>query len=239
MGMFDFFMSPEKRMARHVRRLTNRDAQPEDRQASAEWLASEGSPRAILGLLSRFDMKLDHDIKNSTEIEAMISLVLSLRKDAVEPLKVWLRQCKAVTQPLEILVQLEGERVAIESCYDILARERESGNDFKPAKKRAVLLWLAERRAEDIVEHAAPFLQDFDEGVRYAAAEAIAAAGDDAGRLPMLEALADPDEESNRFRARICDVFIQRSWTVTERAQDLPEILPTGYQIRGERIARA
>lgn len=239
MGMFDFLMSPEKRLARHIRRLTNRDAQPEDRQASAEWLAGQGTPQAILGLLSRFDMKLDHDLKNTTEIEGMIALVVSLGSDAVEPLKAWLRQCKAVTQPLEILVRLEGERSGIEACYDILRREREAGNDFKPAKKRAVLIWLAERRVDDIVEHAAPFLTDFDEGVRYAAAEAIAASADDGGRLPLLQALAEPDEESNRFRARICDVFIQRGWSVAEQAETLPELLPSSYKVRGERLVRA
>ena len=38
MGLFDFFLSDEKKIAKHQRRLTNRDSQPEDREASARWL---------------------------------------------------------------------------------------------------------------------------------------------------------------------------------------------------------
>lgn len=239
MGMFDIFLSPEKRIARHIRRLTNRDSQPEDRQASAEWLANHGTPQAVLGLLSRFDMQLDHDLKNLSEREIIRDLVIGLGDQAVEPLKAWLPQCKAVIQPLELLVVLKGERAAVQACFEILRREHEQGNDFKPAKKKAVLIWLAEHPTTDLVEHVVPFLEDFDEGVRYAAAEALGASGNDAGREPLLAALANPSEESNRFRARICDVFIQRGWSVQERADALPDLLPTGYAVRGERIVRA
>ena len=67
MGLFDFMLSPEKKIAKHVRRLTNRDAQPEDREGSAAWLAQHGTPQAILGLLSRFDMQLEHHLKDRSE----------------------------------------------------------------------------------------------------------------------------------------------------------------------------
>jgi len=238
MGMFDFLMSPEKRIARHIRRLTNRDAQPEDRQASAEWLANHGTPQAILGLLARFDMQLDHDLKNQTERDAVASLVIGLGDAAVEPLKTWVRQCKSVTFPLDLLVRLRGEKAAVQACVDVLEYERERGNDFKPEKKKATLIWLTDHADAALVEHVVPLLGDFDEGVRYAAAEALAATGSDTAREPLLAALVNPDEESNRFKARICDIFTQRVWSVTEQVAALPDALPAGYHVSGDRIAR-
>lgn len=238
MGMLDFMMSPEKRIARHIRRLTNRDSQPEDRQSSAEWLAKQGSPQAILGLISRFDLQLDHDIKNHTEREIVADLVVGLGDRSIEPLQVWIRQCKSVTFPLDLLVRLRGSSAAVQACLGVLQIERERGNDFKPEKKKASLIWLTDHPSDAIIEHVVPFLHDFDEGVRYAAAEALASTGSEAARAPLLQALSNPEEESNRFRGRICDIFTQRVWSVAERASDLPGRLPPGYLVRGERIAR-
>ncbi len=44
MGLFDFFLSDEKKLAKHIRCLTHVDSQPEDREASAHWLAELGTP---------------------------------------------------------------------------------------------------------------------------------------------------------------------------------------------------
>jgi hypothetical protein len=48
-------------------------------------------------------------------------------------------------------------------------------NELKPERKHRLLIALAERRDARIIDAAAPFLADFDEGVRNAAVEAIAA----------------------------------------------------------------
>lgn len=238
MGMLDFMLSPEKRIARHVRRLTNRDAQPEDRQASAEWLAKQATPQAILGLLSRFDMQLDHDLKNQSEREVVADLVLGLGEKAVVPLQAWIKQCKSVTFPLDLLVRLRGSAEGVQACLGVLAHERERGNDFKPEKKKAALIWLTDHPSPAAVDAIAAFLDDFDEGVRYAAAEALAASGAADARAPLLAALANPGEESNRFKGRICDVFVERVWSVADAPSDLGGRLPPGYLISGERIAR-
>ena len=43
MGLFDRFFGDDAKIARHIRRLTNRDSQPEDRDSSAKWLAERGT----------------------------------------------------------------------------------------------------------------------------------------------------------------------------------------------------
>lgn len=239
MGMFDFMLSPEKKIAKHTRRLTNRDAQPEDRESSAQWLANEGSPQALLGLLARFDLKLEHDIKNHSEVDFTYQLCVGLGDRMIEPTMVWLRQCKAVARPLALIEELQGEEAAIEAAYEVLEIERTQGNAFNPHKKKAVLIWLAERRHAKVIEHVAPFLADFDEGVRYAGVEAVIAQQDDAAREPLLAVLTNAEEESNRLRIRVCEVFSQRRWPVGEAETALAQSLPEGWSVRNGRIARS
>lgn len=239
MAMFDFLLSPQKKIAKHTRRLTNRDAQEEDRDASAQFLANEGSPPAIMGLLSRFDMALEQSLKDQSEKDVVYSLLLGLGDAAVEPVEAWLRQCRSIARPLALLGELRGEEAAILAAYGILEHEREHGNDFKPDKKKAVLIWLAERRDERAIEMAEPFLDDFDEGVRYAATEVVAAQRDEAGREPLLAVLTNAEEESNRLRSRVSEIFAQFGWSVAEAAEILATTLPDGFALRGDRIVKA
>lgn len=238
MGLFDFMLSPEKKIAKNVRRLTNRDSQPEDREASANWLADEGSPQAIMGLLSRFDMKLDHQLKDQGEKEHVFDLLHGLGEKSVEPARAWLRQCRAVARPLALLGHIRGEEAAIEAAFEILAIEAEHGNDFKPQKKKAVLIWLAERRHDGAVEAARPFLDDFDEGVRYAAAEVLIGQNDPETAADLVGMLTNPEEDSNRLKVRVCEVLMQRRWPVGDAAEELVQALPDGFTVRDGRIVR-
>ena len=48
--------------------MSDRDAQPEDRENSARFLAEDGSAKALMGLLTRFDMTITGQSKDRTEI---------------------------------------------------------------------------------------------------------------------------------------------------------------------------
>jgi hypothetical protein len=234
MGMFDFLLSEAKKIKKNQRRLINRDAQPEDREISAQWLANNGSPNALLALLSRFDMTLDHQLKNQGEIEYIYSLAAHKGTAIVEPLQAWLRRCRQVGTPLRLYEEMAGHEPAVEMVYELLEKEL-AREDFKAIKKKKLLVWLAEVRHEGAIAAAAPFLEDFDEGVRYAAAEVIITQKDDAGRLPMLRALANPEEESNRVKVRVAEVFASRRWPVDD-VEGVAERLPDGYAVRDGRI---
>ena len=57
MGWLDWFTGGEDaQVDRHVKRIKNLNAQAEDRVASAHWLASNGSERAVYGLLGRYSV---------------------------------------------------------------------------------------------------------------------------------------------------------------------------------------
>lgn len=237
MGLFDFFLSEEKKILRHTRRVTNRDAQPEDREASVVWLAKNGSPSAIAGLLSRFDINLDHQLKDSGEKDVLYQVLLELGPEVVErPLRSWLKRCKQFALPLRLMSDLQGEEEALEVALQLLAIEAER-DDFKPDKKHGLLVWLADRRDPRLVEAATPFLTDFDESVRYAAVEVLLAQTDDAGAAPLVEILRSDREESNRLRVRVVDGLVRRGWSVAQHGLEADR-LPEGFSLRDGRVLR-
>lgn len=237
MGIFDMFLSEEKRIQKQQRTLTNRDAQAEDREAAARWLAENGSPKAIVALLTRFDMKLENQLKDSGERDLVYALCADLGEALERPLGRHMKKCQSIALPIRLMEEQQGEEATIQAVFALLQREYEK-DDFKPRRKTDLLVWLAKRRHEGATEAAAPFLKDFDENVRYAAVEVIAAQ-DDPGASALLEpVLANPDEEANRLKVRIAELFQQRGWTVQD-VEGFGAGLPPSFALTPEGRVRA
>jgi len=234
MSFFDFFLSEEKKITKNRHRLTSRDSQAEDREAAARWLADNGSPKAYMALLSRFDMKLEHQLNDKAEKEFTYSLVVSLGDGMIRPLRSWLKRCKLVGVPLQAYQELTDTETAIELLYKLLAAELER-DDFKPVKKHALLVWLAEHKHPGALQAAAPFLDDFDENVRCAATEVLITQNDPAAAAILEKRLTNEDEDSNRLRHRVAEIFAARGWPVSDE-QAVGEVLPDGYSVSGGRI---
>jgi hypothetical protein len=232
MGIFDFFMNEEQRIQRAQRKLTNRDVQAEERDAAARWLVDQGSPKAILALLTRFDMSLENQLKDKAEKDTVYALVSKMGEAVHRPLDRHLEKCRQVAIPLRLMVELRGEEATIAKVFDILHLERQK-DDFKAQKKVDLLVWLAERRHAGAIEAVTPLLEDFDEGVRYAAAEVIIAQQEESGRTPLEKVLTNPQEDSNRLRMRLADVFSTRRWPLDPAGA---AHLPSGFSLREGRV---
>lgn len=215
MGFFDVFLSEEKRIQKQQRTLTNRDSQPEDRDNAARWLADNGSPKAVVGLLTRFDMKLENQLKDAAERDFVYSLVVGLGEAVDRPLNRHLERCQTLAHPLRLMVELKGEDATITKVVDLLDREFKK-DDFKPRRKTDLLVWLAQHVHDGAVEAATPFLKDFDENVRYAAIEVIAAQSDPNTAALLEPVLTNPEEDANRVKVRIAEIFQQRGLTVAD-----------------------
>lgn len=234
MGLFDFWMSDDQKIAKQQRTLTDKNAQPEDRDKAARWLLEHGGPKALVALLTRFDMSLENQLKDATEKEFVYGLCAAVGEAIHRPLERHVEKCRHVAKPLELYVQLRGENAAIERVFEVLDVER-SKDDFKPEKKLDLLVWLAERRHPKAVETCTHHLADFHEDVRYAAAEVIAnQAESDAARAALARVLTNPQEDSNRLRIRVAGLFAARRW---ELAEGTP--LPPGYGWREGRVVAA
>jgi hypothetical protein len=232
MGLLDYFTT-EGKIKRHASRVANRDSQPEDRDASIRWLSDEGSPKAIVGLLGRFEMTFSQGLKDAAEKEWVFQLLLAKGDDLEEPLRHHLRSCKQFHPPLRLLEQLRGADAATAAAFELLDGER-NRSTFYPEKKKNLLVWLAERKHPEAVQRGTDFLGDFDEEVRYAALELIANQGTDSGAAPLLAALTRPGEDSNRLKHRICEVFAQRGWSVA--GADLSGKLPIAFAVQDDHI---
>ncbi len=234
MGLFDFITGgSEGQLKRHTKRAKNLNAQAEDREASLHWLAEDGSEQAIFGLLGRFNVTYEHQMKDLNEKQLVFELLEGLGDTVCGPIKVWARTAPQFARPLQLVQQFEGEEETVAFLLDLLAGENDP---FKPEKKRQILIRLAEYTDDRIVPAIEPCLRDFDEGIRYAAAEAALAQPDESVRLSLAECIADDKEESNRLRVRIAEAFHQRGWSLGDHADAVSSFPPHGWQVEDGRL---
>jgi hypothetical protein len=234
MGFLDvIFGSPAKQLERQCKRAQNINAQPEDREAAALYLAEDGSEQAIYGLLGRFDVRIENAMKDRNEKAFVFELLQALGQPALEPAVIFAKRCKNIANPLRLIEALGGTGPLLDTALGMLDEEFDK-EDYKPDRKRHLLVLLADQRDERIAPSAARFLEDFDEGVRYAAAQAVIAQESELGRPELIAALANPDEESNRLRVRIAEVVAARRWSIDEHLEDLAAAPPNGFQVKGK-----
>ncbi len=234
MGFMDMFLSDDKKIRNRQRTLTNRDSQSEDREIAARWLADKGTGKALLSMLSRFDMQLDHQLNDRDEREVIYALAMSKGEAIIKPLRAHLKKCKKFALPIRLFKNLQGETKTVELVFELLQVELDK-DDFKAGKKTDMLVWLTDYRHEDMIAAATPFLKDFDEGVRCAAAQVIISQQDDAGRDALAAAFANPEEDSNRLRVRLAEVFSSRRWRV-EDVEGVTGNLPPAFKIVDGRV---
>jgi len=236
MAFFDFlFGSDATQLKKHARRVADRDAQPEDRESSARWLFEKGTDEAIVAMFGRFNLQLEHSMKDQKEKDYVLELLAERGGDAARAARTFAHGSVNFQYAVRLLEKVEGPKAGVELLLDLLAEEKVE-NEWKPEKKRNLLISLAEKKDPRIVEGAARFLEDFDEGVRNAAVEAIAAQDGDAGRDVLLPALLNEKEESTRVRGRLAEVFASRRWSVPEGHGFLASNMPSGFRLDGDRL---
>jgi hypothetical protein len=215
---------------KHGRRMQDRDAQADDRMKSATWLAEQGTAESLRALCRRFDLQLEHQLKDRQEKDAVSDLLAGTGPLGADAVREHARSSAHFQYAVRTLERIEGSAAGTTLLLELLANERVE-NEFHPEKKRTLLLTLAERKDPRIVDASARFLADFDEGVRHAAIEAIAAQEGEAGRAPLEAALKRRDEESTRVRGRLAEVFGQRRWRVDDDGW-IAQHMPPGYLLR-------
>lgn len=225
MAWYDFF-TPNS-IPKHARRVQDRDLQADDRMQSLRWLADQKSPEALYALCKRFDLQLDHQLKDRGEKDAVIDMLVDAGPLSVEAARTHALHSANFQNSVRVIERMEGPAAATAVLLELLSHERVE-NEFHPEKKRTLLLTLAERQDPRIVEGARRFLVDFDEGVRHAAIEAMVAQPGDEPREALLLALSNPKEESTRVRGRLAEIFATRQWPVGDDPW-LLDHLPGGY----------
>ena len=229
MGFLDFLTGgSDGQLKRHTKRAKNLNAQAEDREASLHWLAQDGSEQAIFGLLGRFSVTYEHQMKDLNEKQLVFDLLEGLGEKVCDPIKTWSKTAPQFARPLQLVEKFEGEAAAVGFLIDMLSGENDP---FKPEKKRQILIRLAEYEDARIMPAIGPCLRDFDEGIRYAAVEAALAQPDESVRAELAACIADDKEESNRLRVRVAEAFHQRGWSLEEFAAAVAAMPPHGWVV--------
>ncbi len=234
MGLMEWFTGgKDGQVKRHSKRLSNLNAQVEDREASAHWLAQEGSDQAILGLLGRFAVTYEHQMKDLNEKDLVMTLLKGRGKSVAAPIRVWAKTATQFARPLTLIDHFEGREAAVGLLVELLALE---SDPFKPEKKRQILIRLADYKDERIRAALLDSLRDFDEGIRYAAVEALLGQDDAEVQSDLAACLGDDKEDSNRLRVRIAEAFHQRGWGLGEHAAAISDHPPHGWVVQGDRL---
>jgi hypothetical protein len=240
MGLLDIF-SKERTRDRNAGRALNKYAQSADRMKALQSLASDGSPEALYAMLRRFGMLYDKTIDDEQEKEWVFETLVAKGGVVLEPLKKYFLSADSISWPLRLLDKIVATKDEVVDVIAYVMSRHEPGYERDPTKKIQLLNHLAGIKSPRVAALVAPYLADMDEGVRYAAAEALLSQADEAAAsAPLLDVFTSDAEESKRLRIRIADGFAQLGWTVGDRRAAVEKHLPETFQIeaRGKEPAR-
>ncbi len=225
-------------LQRRINTVANRRAADEDRYAAYEFLAEDGSPEAIYGLLLRFTYVKDIGQRSrSTDEEDkqyVYRLVVRFGEQALPQIRQFLTAKEgpatapkhSISWALRILEEIApNAEIHWEVLQDVFA-DNEPGYERDPSRKIELMTYLAGTDRFDpaqVTEVVLPYLDDPDEDVRFATAEALLKQGHPSCRDALSRLLADPDE-SLQIRSLILSGFIRAGWldAVTAHIETMP-----------------
>ena len=229
MGLFDFLSgSPEKKVKRLQKSVTEKYGPPENRQKAIEQLLDLGTPEALSALLMRFTVNAEPSITDAEEKDYTYEAILRLEQEAVEPVKGFLRKSDVATSwALKLLKKLLSEADVVALCVELLQK---LGPEYTrdPEKKTVLLSTLGDLKGERIAPALTPFLEDPSDEVRIAAAAALAKQKDERSREALLKAFVDSSDRA-RVKATLAQALLQTGFGVQGYREKIEQGLPEGY----------
>ncbi len=214
MGFLDLFGGGKGRLAKHIARAKNKDAQSADRFASLEALRDDGSPEAVDGLLTRFTIRYDKSIEDEQEKQWVFDELVKMGNKILPSLQKHLRSADSIAWALKVLHEVASADEAWPILADLCERN-DNTYTRDPSKKIQLLHYLGEQSDPRTGKALLPYLEDMDEGVRFVTVEGLLRHKDaEAAREPLLKLLINEKEESRRIKKRIVDGFADLGWDV-------------------------
>jgi len=235
MGILDLF-SKEGRKARarasNIKGAVAKFAQSADRFKALQALRDDGSEEALYGLLRRFGMMYDKTIEDEQEKDWVFEVLVDKGVTILPSLKRYLLAADSISWPLRLLDKVADREVELAMLKDILARH-EPGYERDPTKKIQLLNHLAALKDRRVPPLITPYLEDMDEGVRYAAVEALVRQADEAASaVSLVDQLTKADEDSLRIRLQIAEGFAELGWKLPADKRDaVLKFLPEQFKL--------
>jgi HEAT repeat protein len=234
-GLFDIFTGGGgSGLKRVVAKANNKDAQSADRWKALESLRDDGSDEAIAGMLRRFSFVYDKTIEDEQEKDWVFEVLLEKGQVIIGPIRKYLLSAESVSWPLRLLDRVAGKDEELEVLKAVLERH-EPGYERDPTKKIQVLNHLASVKDDRVPPLLVPYLADMDEGVRYAAVEALVRhKNEEIAREPLLLHFVSDSEDSLRIRIQIAEGFTDLAWLVKGHRGEVEKKLPEQFQLDRE-----
>ena len=240
MGLFAMFSKfgkegREKRTReKNVTRAVAKYAQSADRYKALQALRDDGSSEAIYGMLRRFGMMYDKSIEDEQEKEWVFEVLVEKGATILPEVERYLKTAESISWPLRLLSKIADRDQELAVAKRALERH-EPGYERDPTKKIQLLNHLAGLKVPEAPALCVPYLADMDEGVRYAAVEAMIRHGnEDVAREPLVAHFAGDAEESLRIRLQIAEALAERGWLVKTSRPAFDRKLPDQFTIDRE-----
>jgi HEAT repeat protein len=235
--------SKERTLRRAMDKASNKYAQSIDRMAALEKLAQSGTEEALLALAKRFAFTYDKGIEDEQEKQWVYERLCAEGEAALGPLHTYMKSASSVAYPLRVLEKVASPDKALAIIDDLLASE-EPGYTRDPTRRIQIIDWLADytdASDADIARRVVPYLADFDEHVRFSAAEALNLHPDESALEPLVDVLLNEEEQSKRLKLRVAEILADQRMELGERRHEVAALcddLLTGYKLHQERLVK-
>jgi hypothetical protein len=225
----------EEREARSIGKLQKKVVEkfgpPENREGAIEELAELDTEGALEALLMRFTVRIDPGIRDDEEKQRVHAILVGAGEKSVPPLQRFIMARDEIAWPLKSLSEIVPEERFVTFLLETLAKAaREYSRE--PLKKVLLLNQLAQHKNAGATAAALPFLEDMDDDVQIAAAQAIAANQSDAGREPLIQAFLRAHEHSNaRVKESLAGLLAELPWDVKGYTPKVEAALPAAYKL--------
>jgi hypothetical protein len=218
--------SKEKTLQRTIERATNKLAQQADRWGALEKLRDEATDEALFGLCRRFGVTSSNHVEDQQEKAWVVDALVAKGPVALEPLRRYIKSAPHLSHALTVLERI-GSREQILETVDSLFEDEKPGYTRDPERRSDLIRWMSEWKAAgaDAVTRLLPYVKDFDQNVRVAAAEAVADQDVALTGPTLLEAFVRPEEESGRFRRRIAEILASKAFPLGNHASVVATLL--------------
>lgn len=231
LSVFDADARRQKAFDKTVTRLISRNQQHEERMACIEQLAMMDTPEANRALFRRWDMMADKKREDVAEKEYLLSVLVDKGTAILPFLREHNDRSTNVTWPTQVLRRIVDSDAVIEELLRVLKAEQERLAAFKPEKKTRLLQLLSDYDDPRVTPAVILSLDDFDETVRWEAAQTLSKVGDDRARDALVDRLANPDEDSARVRSALVAALYEGKWSVLDRKEVVTPHLGSDYRI--------
>lgn len=235
--------SKERALKRAIGKASNKLAQSEDRFAALEKLATAGTDEALYGLCRRFSFNYEKTIEDQQEKDWVVQTLVAKGEASLGAVRRYMKGAQSLHYPLMVLGQIADKKTALSVVDDVLGDE-EPGYTRDPMRRIDLIDWLGEWDAaepSEVAERVTPYLNDFDDNVRFKTVEALSLKPAPEAAGPLVDRLLSEEEDSKRIKLRIAEVLADNQMELGERKKEVAALfddLLSDYKLYRDRLQR-